>query len=228
MDRDSETKSKPAKPSSGGTDEVTVDIGVDDGSKATRATVRLPPRRETAPRDTPPESRPEPQAVNPEPAPESPKPAPKPAEPERKAPTGPKRPFTEGMSENVAAPLTYLFGWVSGVVFLMVDRRPYVRYHAAQSTIVFAALSLALLFLGDFFLAKFLGDSAGTALLVLRRAVELVWLASAVFLMIKAASGERTHVPFASKFADNAARGGRSTKGSDDTNGTPRRHEFSH
>src|SRR5262249_35113236 len=40
---------------------------------------------------------------------------------------------TAGIEENVAGSLSYLFFWVSGLVFLLLDRRPFVRFHAAQS-----------------------------------------------------------------------------------------------
>jgi uncharacterized membrane protein len=108
------------------------------------------------------------------------------------------------LSANVAAALSYLFGWVSGLVLLLVDKRPFVRYHAAQSVVVFGTLSLLLLIFGDFFLGTFL-PQAGGALLLLRRVVELVWLVAAVVLMLKASSGERYRVPLAAPHADRAA-----------------------
>jgi uncharacterized membrane protein len=108
------------------------------------------------------------------------------------------------LTENVAAALSYLFGWVSGLLFLFVDKRPFVRYHAAQSVLIFGTLSLLLLILGDFFLGTFL-PQAGGALLVMRRIVELVWLVAAIVLMLKASSGERYRVPLAAAHADRAA-----------------------
>jgi uncharacterized membrane protein len=40
---------------------------------------------------------------------------------------------TEGMQENVAGLLCYLFGWISGLIFLLIDKRPFVKFHGAQS-----------------------------------------------------------------------------------------------
>ncbi len=40
---------------------------------------------------------------------------------------------TEGMAENIAGLLCYLFGWLSGLIFLLIDKRPFVRFHGAQS-----------------------------------------------------------------------------------------------
>lgn len=114
------------------------------------------------------------------------------------------RPFTEQLPENVAGMLCYLFGWVSGLVFLLVDRRPFVRFHAAQSVAVFATLSILMLALSGFFLGAIF-PGIGGALLVLRRLLELIWLVALVVLMLKAAGGEQFRVRFASRYADRAA-----------------------
>ena len=107
------------------------------------------------------------------------------------------------LPEHVAAALSYLFGWVSGLIFLLFDRRPFVRYHAAQSGVVFGALSLLFLILGGFFLGTFLPQAA-KVLLLLQRVVEIVWLAIAILLMLKASSGERYRFPYAARYADRA------------------------
>ena len=117
----------------------------------------------------------------------------------------PDKPLTERLPENVAATLSYLLGWVSGLFFLLADRRPFVRYHATQSVVVFASLSLLMLVLGDFMLGSLI-PQAGSVLLVLRRVVDLVWIVAALGLMLKANAGERSRVPFAARFADRAAR----------------------
>ena len=38
-----------------------------------------------------------------------------------------------GMAENVASGLSYVLTWLTGLLFLLVDRRPEVRFHAVQS-----------------------------------------------------------------------------------------------
>lgn len=40
---------------------------------------------------------------------------------------------TSGMDENVAALVSYILGWVTGLIFLLIDKRPFVKFHAAQS-----------------------------------------------------------------------------------------------
>jgi uncharacterized membrane protein len=40
---------------------------------------------------------------------------------------------TAGMEENVAGLLCYLFGWISGLIFFLIDKRPFVKFHGAQA-----------------------------------------------------------------------------------------------
>jgi uncharacterized membrane protein len=40
---------------------------------------------------------------------------------------------TAGMEENVAALVSYIFGWITGLIFLLIDKRAFVKFHAAQS-----------------------------------------------------------------------------------------------
>jgi len=48
-----------------------------------------------------------------------------------------------GLEKNVAGALCYVFGWVSGLVFLMVEREnKFIRFHAMQSLLVFAGLTV--------------------------------------------------------------------------------------
>lgn len=53
-----------------------------------------------------------------------------------------------GIDENIANFLAYLLGWVSGLVILFLEQQNQtVRYHAAQSVVVFGGLTLASLVL---------------------------------------------------------------------------------
>ena len=46
-----------------------------------------------------------------------------------------------GLDENVAGFLCYLFGFVTGIVFLVVEKESrFVKFHAMQSTITFLGL----------------------------------------------------------------------------------------
>lgn len=53
-----------------------------------------------------------------------------------------------GLSERTAAGLSYLAGWVTGLIFFLMEKSSaYVRFHAAQSLVVFGILALAHMFL---------------------------------------------------------------------------------
>jgi len=48
-----------------------------------------------------------------------------------------------GLDENVEALLCYLFGWVTGIIFLILEKEnKLVRFHAMQSLITFLFLSI--------------------------------------------------------------------------------------
>ena len=45
-----------------------------------------------------------------------------------------------GLDENVAAPLSYIFGWVSGLIFFLIEKDSrLVKFHAMQSILLNAA-----------------------------------------------------------------------------------------
>ncbi len=45
-----------------------------------------------------------------------------------------------GLDENVAGLLCYVLGWVSGLVFFLIEKESkFVKYHAMQSIVVFGA-----------------------------------------------------------------------------------------
>ena len=49
-----------------------------------------------------------------------------------------------GLAENVVGMLCYVLGWVSGLVFLLIEHEnKFVRFHALQSIIIFGSLTIA-------------------------------------------------------------------------------------
>jgi uncharacterized membrane protein len=54
-----------------------------------------------------------------------------------------------GMDENVAALLTYVFGLVTGILFLVIEKESkFVRFHAFQSILISAAFIILNMVLG--------------------------------------------------------------------------------
>ena len=116
-------------------------------------------------------------------------------------PAAPAASPTEGLQENVAGLLCYLLGWVTGIIFLLIDKRPWVKFQAAQSIVLFGgltALRIALAFMGGLF-----GGFFGWGLFAILGLVGLIlW----ILLMVKAYQHETFRVPIAADIADSIAK----------------------
>ncbi len=53
-----------------------------------------------------------------------------------------------GLPKNTAAALSYVLGWLTGIVFLLIEKDSFVRFHAAQSIVVFGILTIVVLIPG--------------------------------------------------------------------------------
>jgi uncharacterized membrane protein len=108
------------------------------------------------------------------------------------------------MNENLAATLSYVLGWLTGLIFFLIDKRPYVRFHATQSIVVFGGLHILTFILGAFFgISLVTGGLAGFSIgLALYRILDVVALILWVLLMVKAHQGERFRVPLAADLAE--------------------------
>ena len=108
---------------------------------------------------------------------------------------------TEGLSENVAGLLCYVVGWVTGIIFLLIDKRPWVKFQAAQSIVVFGGLTIIRIALG--LMATMIGGSVGWGLFGgLMVVVGLVGLILWILLMVKAYQHADFRVPIAADIAD--------------------------
>jgi uncharacterized membrane protein len=112
---------------------------------------------------------------------------------------------TSGLQENVAGLLCYLLGWLTGIIFLLIDKRPFVRFHAAQSIVVFGALMILRIILSFGFLHSGLVGFGLWGLLSLL--VSLVTLVAWIVLMIMAYQHKWYEVPGAAGIAKNIAGG---------------------
>src|SRR5215472_9542239 len=127
----------------------------------------------------------------------------------------PYQPATSGLSENAAATLSYVLGWLTGIIFFVIDKRPYVRFHAAQSIVTFGGLHiirfvLAMIFgVGFFFGGRGHWDygamgSCGVGLALLAALGFLTFILWIV-CMVKAGSGSRFVLPISGPIAQNLA-----------------------
>jgi uncharacterized membrane protein len=110
---------------------------------------------------------------------------------------------SEGLAENVAGLLCYVLGWLTGIIFILIDKRPFVRFHAAQSIVVFGALMVLRIGFG---VVAGIGGFVGFGLwamvsMVLGLLTVILW----ILLMIKAYQHELFRVPIAAPIADGIA-----------------------
>ncbi|HXM94742.1 MAG TPA: DUF4870 domain-containing protein [Candidatus Dormibacteraeota bacterium] len=110
---------------------------------------------------------------------------------------------SEGLAENVAGLLCYVLGWVTGIIFLLIDKRPFVRFHAAQSIVVFGALTVFRIGLG--IITSFGGLFGFGVWAMISLLLGLVGLVLWVLLMIKAYQHELYKVPIAAGIAEGIA-----------------------
>lgn len=115
-----------------------------------------------------------------------------------------------GLSEKTAALLSYVLGWLMGLIFFIIDRRPYVRYHAAQSIVTFGGLHVLRAIIGiTFGIGWWWGRGVGFRFgggLFLLWALSLLSLVLWIFCMIKAYQGERFKLPIAGDIAEGLSR----------------------
>lgn len=101
-----------------------------------------------------------------------------------------------GLEANIAGLLCYVLGWVSGLVFILIERDSnFVRFHAIQSIYVFGALTIASIVLGWF-------PPLNVVLVPLLGVLGVVlW----IILMIKAYQGEKYKLPLVGDWAEKRA-----------------------
>jgi len=122
------------------------------------------------------------------------------AAPAAAAATGSSDSPTAGMEENVAGLLCYLFGWISGLIFLLIDKRPFVRFHGAQAIalniaffVVWIGFWIAVMILG--FITALLHFPIGFLMAFLFPVIVVGFIAIAIYCMYKAYQHEKFKLP---------------------------------
>ena len=99
------------------------------------------------------------------------------------------KPKGTGLPRNTAAALTYLFGWITGLIFLVIEKEDeFVRFHAMQSVVVFGALTILSIV-----------PVIGWMLIPI---ILLAGLALWLILIVKAYQGEKFKLPLVGEFAE--------------------------
>lgn len=108
-----------------------------------------------------------------------------------------------GVDARLASVLCYAGWWVTGLVFLFAERRHAgVRFHAAQSIVVFGTLSAALLACGGASAVAFV--IAVPSFPILQSIGSVLWVVAAgmwLVLLLRTWQGETWQVPVAGDLA---------------------------
>lgn len=98
-----------------------------------------------------------------------------------------------GLDESVAGLLCYIVGWITGIVFLVLEKEnKFVRFHALQSLLTFLPLSVLAWLLRWI---PFIGWALAGLVWIL---VVILWL----ILMFKAYRGEKYKLPLVGDIAE--------------------------
>ena len=101
--------------------------------------------------------------------------------------------MAEKSNENLMAAASYLLGFLTGIIFLLIEKQSqFVRFHAMQSTILYGGIFIANIVLG---FIPFLGWLVGLALTFTGF---ILW----IVCMWKAFQGEMYKVPYVGVMAE--------------------------
>jgi uncharacterized membrane protein len=108
-----------------------------------------------------------------------------------------------GVDARLASMLCYAGWWVTGLIFLFAERKhPDVRFHAAQSLVVFGVLSVALFLCGGASAVAFV--VAAPTFRLIQAFGNALWFAAVVLwllLLVKTWRGETWRLPIAGDLA---------------------------
>lgn len=104
-----------------------------------------------------------------------------------------------GLESNIAGLLSYLVGWITGLIFFLIEKEDgFVRFHAMQSIIFFGAVTVIQIILGILGIIPAIG-------IIFSIIGYIVWLLAVVMwivFMIKAYQGERFKFPITGQMAE--------------------------
>ena len=92
-----------------------------------------------------------------------------------------------GLPRNTTAALSYVLFWLTGIVILLLEKDPFIRFHAMQSVVTFGILTILVM-------VPFIGWVRSPLVMIVSFALWLV-------LIFKAYQGEEFKLPVIGDFA---------------------------
>ena len=107
-----------------------------------------------------------------------------------------------GMQPNIEAGLSYVLGWVTGLIFFLMEKQNrFVRFHAMQSLLFFGGLTVIRIILSFIGGLPFLGFFAG----LVGIAVAIIGLVGYIVLLINGFQGKYFKLPIVGDYAERYA-----------------------
>ena len=114
-----------------------------------------------------------------------------------------------GMAPNLAGALCYVLGLLTGIVFLMIDKTPSVRFHAFQSiflsvawVVVWIAFTIVSMVLS---VIPFLGFLVAIIGVLLSMGMGLGMMVLVIVLILRAYQGQQWKLPYIGPMAERYA-----------------------
>jgi len=120
---------------------------------------------------------------------------------------GASGPTSMGMQPNVAAGLSYVLGWITGIVFFLMEKQNrFVRFHAMQSILFFGGLTVLNIILSiigglDIILLSAIAGVLGSV-------IGIVGFVGWIILLINAFQGKYFKLPIVGDYAEKYANQG--------------------
>jgi uncharacterized membrane protein len=110
------------------------------------------------------------------------------------------------LEENIAGLLCYVLTWVTGIIFLLMEKEnDFVRFHAMQSIVVFLPLTILGWIFGAIGAALFWRTGGAIIFSAIGWLIWILTLILWIILMLKAYQGEKYKLPVVGDFAEERA-----------------------
>jgi len=104
-----------------------------------------------------------------------------------------------GIQPNVAGLLCYLVGWITGLIFILIEKENrFVRFHAMQSIATFGGITVIIIIFSILALIPHIGSVFDVLQILVGILAFVLW----IVLMIKAYQGEKYKLPVVGDFAE--------------------------